>query len=46
MSKSAAEAIIQYLSDRKGFDGFWDSIDDDIQEEIIDEIAEIIEDHC
>jgi hypothetical protein len=38
-----AEAIIDMLSSRGGFDGWWGNIDDDIQEEIIEEITKIIE---
>ncbi len=34
--------IIAILSARKGFDGWWNNIDDDIQEEIIDEIVALI----
>ena len=40
--KKVAQQIIGMLSDRSGFDGFWLDIDDDIQEEIIDEIAGIV----
>lgn len=31
------------LSGRKGFDGWWDGIDEDIQDEIIEEMADILE---
>ena len=37
-----AEAIIDMLSSRGGFDGWWGNIDDDTQEEIIEEITKIM----
>lgn len=37
-----AYSIISTLKDRSGFDGWWDSIDEDIQDEIFDEIVEIL----
>ena len=37
-----AERVIDFLSDRKGFDHWWDNIDDDIQEEIIRELDEMV----
>jgi hypothetical protein len=38
-----AEQIIELLSDRNGFDGWWGMIDDEIQEEILNELTELIE---
>jgi hypothetical protein len=40
---SKAEQIIELLSDRNGFDGWWDMIDEEIQEEILNELTELIE---
>jgi len=40
---SKAEQIIELLSDRNGFDGWWGMIDDEIQEEILNELTELIE---
>lgn len=37
-----AQRVIDFLSDRKGFDHWWDNIDDDIQEEIIRELDEMV----
>ena len=37
-----AREIIYALTNRSGFDGWWDGIDEDIQDEIIEEIAQII----
>lgn len=36
--------ILNMLNDRKGFDGWWDDIDEEIQNEIAEEIRKIIED--
>ena len=33
-----AEQVISVLQNRRGFDHFWERIDDDIQSDIIDEI--------
>lgn len=33
------ESIIEILCDKRGFDGFWDDVDGDIQDEIIEEIG-------
>lgn len=38
-----AEKILAKLSDRKGFDWWWDDLDADIQDEIRQEIADTIE---
>jgi hypothetical protein len=37
-----AEAIVSELQTRRGFDATWDSIDDDVREEILATIAAII----
>jgi hypothetical protein len=37
-----AEELLNYLTDLGGFDDWWDSIAPDIQAEILDEIAAII----
>lgn len=34
--------VLNIFRDRGGFSGWWDSIDDDIQEEILDEAVEAI----
>ena len=41
--KKAVLKIIDSLCDRRGFDDWWYSIDDDIQNEIIEEIENIID---
>ena len=38
----AAGAVIKELSNRSGFDGVLDSIDDDIKEELIGELSKTI----
>lgn len=38
----AAEKIIEKLSGRKGFDSWWDDIDEDIQSEILEEMEATI----
>lgn len=45
MNKSfeLVDELIEALSDRKGFRSFWDGIDEDTQEEIREELAEIVE---
>jgi hypothetical protein len=35
---SVGSYIIEVLCDRKGFDDWWDNLDDDIRQEIIDEL--------
>jgi hypothetical protein len=35
--------IVDSLYNRRGFDDWWDNLDDDIEEEIIKEIEDIIE---
>lgn len=39
---TTAERIIEALSNRGGFDGWWDDIGEDIQQEVIAEIAIIV----
>lgn len=41
--KKVTKEILKALNDRKGFDDWWDGIEEDIQEEITSEIIEIIE---
>lgn len=41
---STAQKIIGALQSRGSFDGWWDDVDADIQEDIIAEISEIIKD--
>ncbi len=41
--KAAVDGIVRDLSDRSGLDGAWDGCDSDIQQEIKDTWAEIIE---
>ena len=38
-----AKKVVAILEDRSGFDGWWDDIDDDIQNEILERIAKVIE---
>lgn len=42
-AKVAVEAVLRDLCDRSGFDHWWGEIDDDIQQEIRVELAEVIE---
>lgn len=37
-----AQKIIYMLGGRSGFDAWWSSMDDDVREEIVDEIAKFI----
>lgn len=37
--------LLRELESRSGFDGFWESMDEAIQEEIIEALVEITEDH-
>jgi hypothetical protein len=41
--KKTSQEIIDMLCDRKGFDNWWYSLDDDIENEIISEIEKIIQ---
>lgn len=47
MAQRAVDAALKVLSDRGGFDGWWDCIDEDIQQEIreemIDEVDKVID---
>ena len=43
MAKKAVKAIIADLSDRRGLRQEWDQIDDDIQKEIKDEWARMVD---
>ncbi len=52
-NKDKALKIIELLEHRGGFDGWWGSIDDSIQNEIIEELADELgeaddssDDHC
>lgn len=40
--REAAQAVIDELTDRRGFDDWWFGIDEEIQQEILDTITEII----
>lgn len=42
--KSIAEKIIEDFRDRRGFDGWWCDIDEDIQEEILLSIVDLLPD--
>lgn len=39
---NTTDKIIAELSDRGGFDGWWDSIDSDIQDEIKNDLRKIV----
>jgi len=41
---STAQKVINALQSRGGFDGWWDDIDEETQEDIIAEISEIMSD--
>lgn len=45
MNKEPAKQIIAALEDRGGFDSWWYQIDKEDKKEIIDEIAQIIDEH-
>lgn len=45
IDKTPAQKIISTLQGRKGFDWWWHDIDDENKEEIIQEMAEIIDEH-
>jgi hypothetical protein len=40
-----ADVAIRVLSDRKGFDWWWEDLDTDIQEDIKQELREALEEH-
>lgn len=43
MSRRVTAAdIIVFFSGRKGFDWWWDDLDEDIQQEILDELDELL----
>lgn len=42
LAGSFVKKMISALSDRGGFDGWWDGIDEDIKTEIVEELAEIL----
>jgi hypothetical protein len=42
-ARAAAEAVLRDLCDRSGFDHWWGEIDHDIQQEIRDDLAAVIE---
>jgi hypothetical protein len=44
MSDALAQAVLDVLRQRKGFDHWWDHIDADIQREILEEIATLLHD--
>lgn len=45
IDKTPAQKIIASLQKRKGFDWWWQGVDGKFQEEIIEEIAKIIDEH-
>ena len=42
LARKIVEKVLCSLTGRSGFDGAWDSIDDDIQEEIKDDLVEVV----
>ncbi|HEV2559447.1 MAG TPA: hypothetical protein VGU45_12535 [Microvirga sp.] len=40
LGREIADWVMAVLGDRKGFNGWWDGIDEDVQEEIMDSLAE------
>lgn len=42
-AKDSVLAILHHLNNLNGFDGWWESIDSDIQEEITEELTAIVE---
>ena len=42
-AKNIVAALLEDLTDRRGLRQAWDSIDEDVQEEIIEEWVEIVE---
>jgi hypothetical protein len=45
IDKTPAQKIISALEDRGGFDSWWGCLPKNIQEEVIEEMAEIIDEH-
>lgn len=45
IDKEPAQKIITALQKRKGFDWWWQGINNEFQDEILEEIAEIIDEH-
>jgi hypothetical protein len=41
IGRDTAYRVLDLLQRRKGFDEWWDSIDADVQEDIIQELAEV-----
>lgn len=41
--RELSELVISSLNGRKGFDNWWDELDEDLHEEITAELADIIE---
>ena len=39
---STSQKVIELLQSRKGFDGWWDDIDEDTQDDIVIDICEVI----
>jgi alcohol dehydrogenase class IV len=37
------DSVLKNLQGRGGFYGFWDSVDEDIQEEIVEELTEVVQ---
>jgi len=42
-ARKIVDAVLNELQRRGGFDGFWDSVDQDIQEEIVEELTEVVQ---
>lgn len=40
-AKETVEEMLEMLKGRGGFDGWWDSLDSDIQKEIFDELVQL-----
>ncbi len=45
IDKTPAQKIISFLQQRKGFDYWWRDIEKDVQDQILEEIAQIIDEH-
>lgn len=45
IDKTPAQKIVNFLQQRKGFDYWWRDIKKDVQDEILEEIAKIIDKH-
>lgn len=41
-ARAAADAALRVLSGRKGFDWWWEDLDEDLQEEITEAVTEAI----